>query len=206
MVTVIDHPLIAAKLTEARDVATPVPLFRQLLREIAKLMLFEVTRDYPTVPIPVQTPVGPALGKRLARQIVVIPVLRAGLGMADGLLDLVPHAVVGHLGFMRDENTLQPIPYYAKVPANLPMADVILVDPMLATGGSAVAAASALKQASAANIRLLCLVAAPEGIARMQSEHPDVPIYTAAIDQCLNDKGYIVPGLGDAGDRLFGTH
>jgi uracil phosphoribosyltransferase len=204
-VHVISHPLIQEKLTHARDKRTDPERFRRLLSEIAALMLFELTRDYPVEPIEVQSPLGVAVGTRLAAEITVVPILRAGLGMADGVLSLIPHARVGHLGIYRDETSLEPVVYYNKLPPDVAATEVIIVDPMLATGGSLTAAISAIKHAGATRIKLLCLVASPEGTRRLVDEHPDVPIYTAAVDQRLDRNGYIVPGLGDAGDRLFGT-
>lgn len=204
-VHVISHPLIQEKLTHARDKRTDHQGFRRYLSEIAALMLFELTRDYPVEPIDVQTPLSVVVGTQLATEITVVPILRAGLGMADGVLSLIPHARVGHLGIYRDETTLEPVVYYNKLPPDVADTEVIMVDPMLATGGSLTAAISAIKRMGATRIKLLCLVASPEGIARLVAEHADVPIYTAAVDQRLDGNGYIVPGLGDAGDRLFGT-
>lgn len=204
-VHLISHPLIQEKLTRARDKRTDHEGFRRLLSEISALMLFELTRNYAVEPVDVQTPLGVAAGARLAAEITVVPILRAGLGMADSVLSLVPHARVGHLGIYRDETTLEPVVYYNKLPPDVAATEVILVDPMLATGGSLTAAVSVIKRMGATRITLLCLVASPEGIGRLVHEHPDVPIYTAAVDQKLDRNGYIVPGLGDAGDRLFGT-
>lgn len=204
-VFVIDHPVIQTKLTELRDAATPPRKFRALLNEIAALMVYEVTRGWPTTPRPVQTPMERMTGVALARPITLVPILRAGLGMADGVLRLLPDARLGHLGVRRDEETLQPIAYYQKLPPDIAETEVLLIDPMLATGGSGSAAASFLKQAKVVSMRFVCLVAAPEGIKALHAQHPEVPIYTAAVDRQLNEKGYILPGLGDAGDRLFGT-
>ena len=201
----IDHPVIQTKLTELRDFATESRKFRALLDEIAGLMVYEVTRDWPTRPRLIQTPLERMTGKMLARPITLVPILRAGLGMADGVLKLLPDARLGHLGVRRDEATLQPIAYYQKLPPDIASTEVLLIDPMLATGGSGSAAISYLKQAGVTDMRFVCLVAAPEGIAALHAQHPEVPIYCAAIDRQLNEKGYIVPGLGDAGDRLFGT-
>jgi uracil phosphoribosyltransferase len=196
---------VQQKLTSARDKETPGPEFRRLLAEIAMLMAYELTRDHPTDPIDVETPLGTARGAVLRSEITLVPVLRAGLGMADGILRLIPQARVGHLGIYRDETTLQPVVYYNKLPPDVAQTEVIVIDPMLATGGSSVVAFDAIKRTGAEAVRMLCLVAAPEGIERMQEAHPDVTIYTAAVDSRLNDSGYIVPGLGDAGDRIFGT-
>ncbi|HOW17991.1 MAG TPA: uracil phosphoribosyltransferase [Phycisphaerae bacterium] len=204
-VHVISHPLIQEKLTHARDKRVDHQGFRRYLSEIAALMVFELTRDYPVEPVEVDTPLGQAVGTRLAADITVVPVLRAGLGMADGVLSLIPSARVGHLGIYRDETSLEPVVYYNKLPPDVADTEVIIVDPMLATGGSLTVAIAAIKRMGATRIKLLCLVASPEGIRRVVAEHPDVPIYTAAIDQRLDRDGYIVPGLGDAGDRLFGT-
>lgn len=205
-VTVVDHPLVQHKLSLMREKDTPTAVFRQLLREITQLLAYEVTREMPMTHKPIETPLeemdAPTLaGKKLA----LVSILRAGNGMLDGVLELIPLARVGFVGLYRDEETLQPVQYYFKVPDGLEDRLVIAVDPMLATGNSSAAAVDLLKQAGATNIRFLCLLAAPEGIARMQEAHPDVPIVTASIDRKLNDKGYIVPGLGDAGDRMFGT-
>ena len=204
--TVVDHPLVQHKLTIMRDQKTPTAVFRQLLREISQLLAYEVTRGLPMttkqIETPMQTMDAPTLdGKKLA----LISILRAGNGLLDGVLELIPSARVGFVGLYRDEETLKPVQYYFKVPEALEDRLVIAVDPMLATGNSSVAAIDLLKEAGATNIRFLCLLAAPEGIARMKEAHPDVPIVTAAVDERLNDIGYIVPGLGDAGDRMFGT-
>jgi uracil phosphoribosyltransferase len=204
-VILIDHPVIQTKLTELRDASSRHRQFRQLLNEIASLMVYEVTRDWPTKPKQVQTPLELMTGKVLARQITLVPILRAGLGMADGVLRLLPEARLGHLGVYRDEKTLEAVSYYQKLPPDIASTEVLLIDPMLATGGSGTAAVSFLKNAGVTNIRFVCLVAAPEGIANLHHHHPEVPIYCAAIDRQLNEKGYILPGLGDAGDRLFGT-
>ena len=204
-VIVLEHPVILTKLTELRDVATEPRKFRALLNEIASLMVYEVTRNWPTEPRPIQTPMERMTGHALARPITLVPILRAGLGMADGVLRLLPDARMGHLGVRRDEATLLPIAYYQKLPPDIADTEVLLIDPMLATGGSGAAAVSFLKQAGVASMRFVCLVAAPEGIAALHAQHPEIPIYCAAIDRQLNDKGYILPGLGDAGDRLFGT-
>lgn len=204
--THVTHPLVQHKLTLMRDKTTSTAGFRQLLREISQLLAYEVTRGLPMTTRAIETPLqamdAPVIdGKKLA----LISILRAGNGLLDGILELIPAARVGFIGLYRDEVTLQPVQYYFKVPTELEDRLVIAVDPMLATGNSSVAAVDLLKKAGAKNIRFLCLLAAPEGIARMQAAHPDVPIVTAAIDERLNEKGYIVPGLGDAGDRMFGT-
>ena len=204
--SIVSHPLVQHKLTLMREKQTSTAVFRQLLREISQLLGYEITRGLPMTTKSIQTPMermdAPVLdGKKLA----LISILRAGNGLLDGVLELVPSARVGFIGLYRDEETLQPVQYYFKVPEALHDRLVIAVDPMLATGNSSVAAVDLLKQAGATNIRFLCLLAAPEGVARMREAHPDVPIVTAALDSCLNEKGYIVPGLGDAGDRMFGT-
>jgi uracil phosphoribosyltransferase len=204
-VHVVTHPLVQRKLTIARDARTPSDTFRRLLGQIAMLMAYEITRSYATDPQEVQTPLATAVGARLRRGITLVPILRAGLGMADGILRLIPHARVGHLGIYRDETTLQPVVYYNKLPQDIAETDVIVIDPMLATGGSCVVAIDAVKRTGARTIKLLCLVAAPEGIRLLTERHPDIMVYTAAIDSHLNEDGYIVPGLGDAGDRIFGT-
>jgi uracil phosphoribosyltransferase len=204
--TVVDHPLVQHKLSLMREKGTSTAVFRQLLREISQLLAYEVTRNLPMTTKRIETPMevmdAPVLdGKKLA----LISILRAGNGLLDGVLELIPSARVGFVGLYRDEETLQPVQYYFKVPHGLEDRLVIAVDPMLATGNSSVAAIDLLKQAGATNIRFLCLLAAPEGIARMKEAHPDVPIVTASVDKALNEVGYIVPGLGDAGDRMFGT-
>ena len=204
-VVVFDHPLIQHKLTYLRDASTSHRPFRALLYQIAGLMVYEATRTYPTESIEVRTPMERTRGLRLAGKITVVPVLRAGLGMAEGVLEMMPEARVGHLGMYRDEATLEPVAYLKRLPRDLNAGPVMLVDPMLATGGSSSAAISILRQAGAEDLRVICLVAAPEGIRRLQSDHPGLPIYTAAIDRCLNDRAFILPGLGDAGDRLYGT-
>ena len=205
-VTHVTHPLVQHKLTLMRQRDTSTAVFRQLLREISQLLAYEVTRDLPMTTRLIETPLEPMDapvidGKKLA----LVSILRAGNGLLDGVLELIPSARVGFVGLYRDEETLQPVQYYCKVPTELEDRLVIAVDPMLATGNSSVAAIDLLKKSGARNIRFLCLLAAPEGIARMREAHPDVPIVTAAIDSHLNDQGYIVPGLGDAGDRMFGT-
>jgi uracil phosphoribosyltransferase len=204
-VILLDHPVIQTKLTELRDFTTDHRKFRALLDEVGGLMVYEVTRDWPTTPKPVQTPLERTMGRVLARQVTIVPILRAGMGMADGVLKLLPEARVGHLGVYRDEKTLAPVAYYQKLPPDISATEVLLIDPMLATGGSGAAAATFLKKAGAANLKFVCLVASPEGIAAFHQSHPEIPIYCAAIDRQLNDKGYIMPGLGDAGDRSYGT-
>jgi uracil phosphoribosyltransferase len=205
-VTVVDHPLVAHKLSLARDKTTPSVQFRQLLREISLLLGYEVLRDLPTELRSIETPVGPTQAPFLkGKKLVFVPVLRAGLGFVDGLLELVPSARVGHVGLYRDPETLTAIEYYFKMPEDLAERLVIVCDPMLATGNSAIAAVARLKETGAREIKLLCLLAAPEGIRAFHENHPDVAIFTAAVDSHLNEHGYIIPGLGDAGDRLFGT-
>lgn len=205
-VYVLDHPLIQHKLTYIRDKNTGSKYFRELVEEVAMLMAYEVTRDLPLEDVEIETPICRTKTKVISgKKLGLIPILRAGLGMVDGILKLVPAARVGHIGLYRDPQTLKPVEYYCKLPADIAERDLILIDPMLATGGSACAGIEFLKEKGANNIKLMCLIAAPEGIALVQKEHPDVDIYTAAVDEKLNDHGYIVPGLGDAGDRLFGT-
>src|SRR5271155_1940971 len=201
----IEHPVIQTKLTELRDFATEHRKFRALLNEIASLMVYEVTRDWPTTPKPIQTPLERTTGRVLSRKVTLVPILRAGLGMAEGVLRLLPDARMGHLGVYRDEKTLEPISYYQKLPPDIAETEVLLIDPMLATGGSGAAAVAFLKKAGVKSMKFVCLVAAPEGIQALHHQHPEVPIYCAAIDRQLNEKGYILPGLGDAGDRIFGT-
>lgn len=205
-VHVLDHPLIQHKLTYIRDKNTGSKEFRELVEELSMLMAYEVTRNLPLVEIDVETPVGLAKSKVIAgKKLGIIPILRAGLGMVNGMMQLIPTAKVGHIGLYRDPQTLQPVEYYAKLPTDIADRDLFLLDPMLATGGSAIAAIDYLKRSGATSIRFVCLIAAPEGLKALHDAHPDVDIYTASIDQCLNDHAYIVPGLGDAGDRLFGT-
>jgi uracil phosphoribosyltransferase len=204
--TIVDHPLVQHKLTLMREADTSTKSFRQLLREISLLLAYEVTRNLPMTTKQIETPIEPMEAPILAgKKLALISILRAGNGLLDGILDLVPAARVGFVGLYRDPETLKPVQYYFKVPAELEDRLTIVVDPMLATGNSSVAAIDLLKKAGANNIRFLCLLAAPEGVARMQQAHPDVPIVTAAVDSHLNDHGYIVPGLGDAGDRMYGT-
>ncbi len=204
--TVIGHPLVQHKLTILRDRRTPTRDFKQLVNEIATLMAYEATKDLPTERITIETPLETTEGWQVAgKKLTLVPILRAGLGMVEGIAQLIPSARVGHIGLYRDHDTLKPVDYYFKIPADELERDFFVLDPMLATGGSAVAAVTALKQAGARRIRFLCLVAAPEGVARMLEAHPDVAVFTAGLDRQLNDVGYILPGLGDAGDRLFGT-
>ena len=203
---VIRHPLVQHKLTILRDRRTPTKIFKELVDEIAMLMAYEATSDLGLEPVSVDTPLESAAGWRVSgKKLTLVPILRAGLGMVEGILRLVPAARVGHIGLYRDHDTLEPVDYYFKVPGDAAERDFFLLDPMLATGGSASAAATSLKQAGATRIRFLSLVAAPEGVRRMQRDHPDITVYTASLDRELNPLGYILPGLGDAGDRLFGT-
>lgn len=205
-VHVLNHPLIQHKLTFIRDVSTGTKEFRELVEEVSMLMAFEITRDLQLQEVTVETPVGPAKGHTLAgKKLGIVPILRAGLGMSDGILSLIPAAKVGHVGLYRDPKTLKPIEYYVKLPSDVAEREFIVIDPMLATGGSAVEALNSLKKRGAKNMKLMCLVAAPEGVDVVQEAHPEVEIYLGALDEKLNEKGYIVPGLGDAGDRLFGT-
>ncbi len=205
-VNVMDHPLIQHKVTLIRSVDTGSKEFRELLEEITLLMGYEITRDLPMEDVEVQTPLMKMTGKQIAgKKLAIIPVLRAGLGMVNGMLSLMPMAKVGHIGLYRDPETLQPVEYYCKLPSDLQEREIIVVDPMLATGGSASAAITLLKEKGAKNVRLMCLLAAPEGVQVVNEDHPDVRIYVAALDEGLNDHGYILPGLGDAGDRIFGT-
>lgn len=204
--THVTHPLVQHKLTLMRDKSTSTAVFRQLLREISQLLAYEVTRGLPMTTRRIDTPLQPMDAPVLdGKKLALVSILRAGNGLLDGILELIPSARIGFVGLYRDEETLRPVQYYFKCPDALGERMVIAVDPMLATGNSSVAAIDLLKEAGATNIRFLCLLAAPEGIVRMKEAHPDVPIVTAAVDECLNDQGYIVPGLGDAGDRMFGT-
>lgn len=204
--TVVDHPMIVHKLSIMRNKKTGSKDFRELLNEIAMLMGYELTRDLPLEDIEIETPLTKMTAKRISgKKLAIVPILRAGLGMVDGLQRLIPVAKVGHIGLYRDPETHLPVEYYCKLPPDVDERIVILVDPMLATGGSAVDALTKLKEHGCHNIRFMCLVAAPEGVKKVQEAHPDVDIYTAALDECLNDHAYIVPGLGDAGDRIFGT-
>ncbi len=204
--TIIRHPLIEHKLTLMRDKETSTASFRRLLREISALLAYEILRDLELEEVEIETPVAPMRARRLAgKKLCFVSVLRAGDGLLQGLLDLVPAARVGHLGLYRDHETLQPVSYYNKLPEQMDERLAVVVDPMLATGGSGAAAVAEVKRAGGRDIRFLCLLAAPEGVETFRAAHPDVPVFTAALDERLNDKGYIVPGLGDAGDRLFGT-
>jgi uracil phosphoribosyltransferase len=203
---VTHHPLIEHKLGILRDRSTPTKLFKELVEEIAMLMAYEATKDLPLEPITVDTPLEQVQGWRVrGKKLTLVPVLRAGLGMVEGVLRLVPSARVGHVGLYRDHATLEPVDYYFKVPGDAAERHFFLLDPMLATGGSAVAAVASLKRAGATHVRLLCIVAAPAGVRRMAEAHPDVPVFCASLDRELNEHGYILPGLGDAGDRMFGT-
>jgi uracil phosphoribosyltransferase len=205
-VCVFDHPLIQHKLSILRDKNTSVKEFRELVSEIAMLMCYEATRDLPLEEIEVETPMGIAKCHRIAgKKLAVVPILRAGLGMVDGMVSMMPNVKVGHVGLYRDPETLQPVKYYFKMPPDIAERDAIVVDPMLATGGSASAAISFVKEAGVKRVKLMSIIGAPEGVAKMQHDHPDVDIYVAALDERLNNDGYIVPGLGDAGDRIFGT-
>ena len=205
-VCVFDHPLIQHKLSIMRDKNTSVKEFRELVSEIAMLMCYEATRDLPLEPVEIETPVAKATVKRIAgKKLAIVPILRAGLGMVDGMVSMMPNVKVGHIGLFRDPETLEPVKYYFKMPPDIEERDVIVVDPMLATGGSASAAIQFLKDDGVKHIKLMCIIGAPEGVERMQKDHPDVDIYVAALDDHLNEHGYIVPGLGDAGDRIFGT-
>lgn len=205
-VIVFDHPLIQHKLGIIRDKNTGTNEFRVIVSEIAKLMCYEATRDLKLEDVEIETPIAKTTVKRLSgKKLAVVPILRAGLGMVDGMLDLIPAAKVGHIGLYRDPETLKPVEYYCKLPADCAEREVFVVDPMLATGGSASAAITMLKQHGCKNIRLMCIIGAPDGIKKMQEEHTDVDIFIAALDDHLNENGYIVPGLGDAGDRIFGT-
>jgi len=202
---ILDHPLIQNKLTRMRDIETNNETFRRLLEELTAFMVYEITRNYAVHERTIQTPLEEATGQVLDVPVVLVPILRAGTGMLGSVLNLIPMATVGHIGLFRDPKTLQPVEYYCKLPPVLPDAQIILVDPMLATGGSAIAATDVIKREGGRRIQFLCLVASPEGVEAYAAAHPDVPIYTAALDRELNEKGYILPGLGDAGDRIFGT-
>jgi uracil phosphoribosyltransferase len=204
--SIVRHPLVQHKLTILRDRRTPTKIFKELVDEIAMLMAYEATSDLALEATDVETPLERTTGQRVSgKKLTLVPILRAGLGMVEGILKLVPSARVGHIGLYRDHETLEPVDYYFKVPADAGERDFLLLDPMLATGGSAVAAINSLKRAGAVRIRFLCLVASPSGVERVHNAHPDVPILCAALDRELNERGYILPGLGDAGDRLFGT-
>ncbi|MBQ9534236.1 MAG: uracil phosphoribosyltransferase [Clostridia bacterium] len=205
-VHIFDHPLIQHKLAIIRRKETGVKEFREIVGEIAMLMCYDATRDLNTVEVEIETPVGKATVRELSgKKLAVVPILRAGLGMVDGMLALIPSAKVGHVGLYRDPETLEPVDYYCKLPPDIEERDVFIVDPMLATGGSASAAIGFLKQRGVKNLKLMCIIAAPEGVKRVTEDHPDVEVFCAALDKQLNDHGYIVPGLGDAGDRIFGT-
>ncbi|WP_277673912.1 uracil phosphoribosyltransferase [Piscibacillus halophilus] len=205
-VYVFDHPLIQHKLTIIRDKNTGTKAFRELVDEVATLMMFEITRELPLEEVEVETPVATAKSNVLAgKKLGVIPILRAGLGMVDGIVKLVPAAKIGHVGLYRDPETLKPVEYYVKLPSDIEERELIVTDPMLATGGSAIEAIDSLKKRGAKQISLMCLIAAPEGVEAVKEAHPDINIYVAGLDEKLNEKGYIIPGLGDAGDRLFGT-
>lgn len=205
-VVVFDHPLVQHKLSIIRDKNTPVKTFRETVAEIASLMVYEITRDLPLKMIDVETPVTRTKAYAIAgKKLAVVPILRAGLGMMEGVLNLIPNAKVGHIGLYRDPETLKPVEYYCKLPGDIGERDIFLLDPMLATGGSSAAAISLIKEHGGRKVSLVCLIGAPEGISVVHEQHPDVNIFVAALDSCLNDHGYIVPGLGDAGDRIFGT-
>lgn len=205
MLKLLEHPLITHKLTQLRREDTCTKDFRHLLNEVAGLLAYEITVDLPLEDVSIRTPVSECETRQVGQEIVLVPILRAGLGMVDGIRRMVPTAKVGHMGLYRDESTLEPVTYYAKFPKNMPESIVMVLDPMLATGGSASAALTELKNQGASTLKLVCIVGAPEGVARIEKDHPDVEIVLAALDTGLNDKGYIIPGLGDAGDRLFGT-
>ena len=203
---IMTHPLIQHKVSLIRDKNTKVKEFREMVSEIAMLMCYDATRDFKTVDVEIETPVATAKTPVLAgKDIAIVPILRAGMGMVDGILTLIPNAKVGHIGLYRDPDTLEPVEYYCKLPDDIENRDVIVLDPMLATGGSAIAAVTFLKQYGANNIKFMCIIAAPEGLNRLHEAHPDVEIFCAALDKQLNDHGYIMPGLGDAGDRIYGT-
>ena len=206
-VNVIDHPLIQHKLTMMRKKTTGTKDFRELLEEISMLMTYEITRDFPLKDVEIETPVAKCVGKELAdtRKVCVVPILRAGLGLQSGVVNMIPAAKIGHIGLYRDPETLKPVEYYCKMPSDIAERTMLVVDPMLATGGSAAAAITMLKEKGAKKLILMCLVAAPEGVKVINDEHPDVPVYVASVDEKLNEHGYIVPCLGDAGDRIFGT-
>ncbi|MGM0217562.1 uracil phosphoribosyltransferase [Enterococcus sp. AZ126] len=203
---VIDHPLIQHKLTIIRDKDCGTKVFREVVNEIAMLMAYEVSRDMPLEDVVIETPICKTTQKTLSgKKVAIVPILRAGIGMVDGILELIPAAKVGHIGLYRDHDTLEPVEYFVKMPEDIDARQLFVVDPMLATGGSAIMAIDALKARGGSNIKFVCLVAAPEGVKALQEAHPDIDIYTAALDEYLDKNGYIVPGLGDAGDRLFGT-
>jgi uracil phosphoribosyltransferase len=203
---VFEHPVIQDKLAQIRNYETQHAVFRRLLNEIAGLMFFQLSRSYPTKTVSVTTPIEETSGKRLSSPITLVPILRAGIGMTEGIQAMIPEARVGHIGVYRNEETKKPVPYYSKLPSDIADGPVLLIDPMLATGGSASYAATILRdEHKCQNVQMVCLVVAPEGAAKMKEDHPDLTIYTAALDRCLNEDGYILPGLGDAGDRIFGT-
>ena len=203
---VLNHPLLQHKLSVIRDKDTSVKEFREIVSEIATLMCYEATRDLPVEEVEIETPVATAKFNKIAgKKMAIVPILRAGLGMVDGIIQLVPSVKVGHIGLYRDPETLEPVEYYCKLPNDIAEREVLIVDPMLATGGSATAAIKFIKDHGAQHIKLMCIIAAPEGVAKIRKDHPDVDLYVAAVDEKLNDHGYIVPGLGDAGDRIFGT-
>jgi uracil phosphoribosyltransferase len=205
-VLIVNHPLIQHKLTLLRDKNTSSKEFRELIAEIAMLMCYEATRDLPLKEVDVETPVAQAKGRLISgRKLAFVPILRAGIGMVNGVIDLVPAAKIGHIGLYRNPQTLEPVEYYSKLPFDINEREVIILDPMLATGGSAIDAISIIKRSKPKAIKFMCILAAPEGMEALTSTHPDVPVYCAAMDECLNEDGYIVPGLGDAGDRIFGT-
>ncbi|MDR1117152.1 MAG: uracil phosphoribosyltransferase [Oscillospiraceae bacterium] len=204
--TVLDHPLIQHKLSIIRDKDTGVKQFRELIGEIAMLMTYETTRDFPLMEVEVETPVARVTCKQISgRKVAIVPILRAGLGMVDGVLQICPASKVGHIGLYRDPETLQPVEYYCKMPSDIDEREVIIVDPMLATGGSASAAIQFLKNYTKRTIKMMCIIAAPEGVKRLEKDHPDVQVFAASLDEKLDAHGYIIPGLGDAGDRIFGT-
>jgi len=203
---VFEHPVIQDKLAQIRNYETQHAVFRRLLNEIAGLMFFQLSRSYPTKTVSVTTPIEETSGKRLSSPITLVPILRAGIGMTEGIQAMIPEARVGHIGVYRNEETKKPVPYYTKLPSDIADGPVLLIDPMLATGGSASHAATILRdEHKCQNVQMVCLVVAPEGVAKMRDDHPDLTIYTAALERCLNEDGYILPGLGDAGDRIFGT-
>lgn len=203
---ILDHPLLQHKLSIIRDKNTSVKEFREIVSEIATLMCYDATRDLPVQEVEIETPIAAAKVKKIAgKKMAVVPILRAGLGMVDGVIRLIPSVKVGHIGLYRDPETLEPVEYYCKLPKDIAEREVLIVDPMLATGGSATAAIQFIKNYGCSNIKLMCILAAPEGVNRIREDHPDVALYVAAVDEKLNDHGYIVPGLGDAGDRIFGT-
>ena len=201
----IRHPLADLKVSTLRDKNTRPPEFRRVLQELSQLVAYEALRDFETTPAPLETPLGPTTGAKAVRPLVIVPVLRAGLAMADGILQMFPSAAVGHIGMFRNEETLEPVSYYFRLPPGAARSHVLLVDPMLATGNSLAAAADRLKQEGIARLTCVCIVASRPGVARLRAAHPDMTIYGAALDESLNDRGYITPGLGDAGDRIFGT-